>query len=384
MLNRILIAGGGKIGSLIACMLADSGDFDVVLTDIIPPSTSAQHPLRQLKILHTRKLDVNNHQALQKCLEQHQTEAIVSALPYHCNRSLAAFAHNARLYYFDLSEDTENANTIRQMADSFAPAFVPQCGLAPGFISIVANHLMTHFESIDTVKMRVGALPLHPNNALKYSLTWSTDGLINEYINPCYGLENGELVQFRPLEGYETITLDGDRYEAFNTSGGLGTLADTFVGKVNNMNYKTMRYPGHCKKMHLLLHELKLSHDRQTLKHILENALPHTLQDVVLIYVSVTGKRHGVLFEENDVRKIYPRDVAGAHWSAIQLSTAAGLCCVLDLTLQRQLRGFVSQESFQLRDVLHNRFGSYLDSDAQHAGRLNRQASQTQISHKTA
>ena len=383
-MNRILIAGGGKIGSLIACMLADSGNYDVLLADIAPLATFAQPPLRQLKNLQTSKLDVNDHHALRKCLEQHRTEAIVSALPYHCNRSLAELAHAARLYYFDLSEDTENANYIRQLADAAAPAFVPQCGLAPGFISIVANHLMTHFESVDTVKMRVGALPLHPNNALKYSLTWSTDGLINEYINPCYGLENGELVQLRPLEGYETITLDGDRYEAFNTSGGLGTLTETFVGKVNSMNYKTMRYPGHCEKMQLLLHDLKLSHDRQTLKYILENALPHTLQDVVLIYVSVTGKRHGVLFEENDVRKIYPQRITGAHWSAIQLSTAAGLCSVLDLTLQRHLRGFVTQESFILRDVLNNRFGGYFDSTSRHAGRLNRQAGQTQTNHQRA
>ena len=135
--------------------------------------------------------------------------------------------------------------------------------------------------------MRVGALPVHPSNALKYSLTWSTDGLINEYGNVCYGIENGVKTALRPLEGYETIEVDGLLYEAFNTSGGLGTLADTYAGKVQTMNYKTLRYPGHCDKIHFLMNDLKLNQQRETLKHLLENAVPKTDQDVVLIYASV-------------------------------------------------------------------------------------------------
>jgi saccharopine dehydrogenase-like NADP-dependent oxidoreductase len=236
---------------------------------------------------------------------------------------------------------------------------VPQCGLAPGFISIIANELMTHFEELDTVKLRVGALPINPSNALKYSLTWSTDGLINEYGNLCYGVENGAEIALLPLEGYETLEVDGLLYEGFNTSGGIGTLAETYRGRVKTMNYKTLRYPGHCEKVHFLMQDLKLNRDRNTLKHILENAVPKTLQDVVLIYASVTGKRQGELFEENYVKKVYPQKIAGRLWSAIQVTTASGLCAVLDLLLQapEPRRGFVTQESVTYRDFLDNRFG---------------------------
>jgi len=127
------------------------------------------------------------------------------------------------------------------------------------------------------------------------------------------------------------------------------------------MNYKTLRYPGHCEKIHFLMQDLKLNRDRETLKRILENAIPQTRQDVVLIYVSVSGTQKGHLFEENYVKKVYPQTIAGSLWSAIQVTTAAGLCAVLDLVMtDPALRGgFVTQESFALQAFLDNRFGQY-------------------------
>ena len=102
------------------------------------------------------------------------------------------------------------------------------------------------------------------------------------------------------------------------------------------MNYKTIRYPGHCEQMRLLMNDLKLNHDRATLKRILENAVPQTLQDVVIVYAAVTGKQDGELREENYVNKIYPQVIAGRLWSAIQVSTAAGITAVVDLVLEHQ------------------------------------------------
>ena len=182
-------------------------------------------------------------------------------------------------------------------------AFVPQCGLAPGFISIAANELIGHFDELRSVKLRVGALPQHPNNVLKYSLTWSTEGLINEYGNPCLAIADRRLVEAAPLEGLEEIEIDGTLYEAFNTSGGLGSLGETWGERCEQMNYKTMRYPGHCEQMRLLMNDLKLNHDRGTLKRILENAVPQTLQDVVIVYVAVAGRQEGELREENYVTR---------------------------------------------------------------------------------
>lgn len=359
--RRILILGGGKIGSLIATLLVESQDYEVHLGDVDQGRISAVKSRLDVPAFHGHVLDVMDHHRMESFLSTTPLDAVISSLPYFCNLSVGQLARAHHLHYFDLTEDVEVTRGIKALSDGARTAFVPQCGLAPGFISIVAHDLMTHFESVDIVKMRVGALPVNPSNVLKYSLTWSTDGLINEYGNTCFGIEHGEEVPLQPLEGYETIEIDGLLYEAFHTSGGLGTLADTYAGQVRTMNYKTLRYPGHCEKIHLLMNDLQLNDDRETLKRILEKAVPKTLQDVVIVYTSVTGTRQGELFEENYVKKIYPQTIGEKLWSAIQVTTAGGICSVVDLVFERPeaYHGFVTQETFPLHAVVGNRFGRY-------------------------
>jgi saccharopine dehydrogenase-like NADP-dependent oxidoreductase len=359
-MRRILMLGAGKIGSLIACLLAETSDYQLYVGDSDEEVVKRfeEFAFANLKI---HKLDATNRPALEEFMDAHVVDAVFSCLPYYCNFLVAELALKYHLHYFDLTEDVDVARYIAGISAGAQTAFAPQCGLAPGFISIIANELMSHFQQLDTVKLRVGALPINPSNALKYSLTWSTDGLINEYGNLCHGVENSVEVVLLPLEGYETIELDGLLYEGFNTSGGIGTLAETYHGKVRTLNYKTLRYPGHCEKMQFLMQDLKLNQDRDTLKWILENAVPKTHQDVVLIYASVTGKQDGELFEENYVKKFYPRKMVNRQWSAIQVTTATGLCAVADMILQSSSppKGFITQESIRYADFLENRFGQY-------------------------
>ena len=359
--QTVLVLGVGKIGSLITCLLSQSGDYQVHLGNLNVEAAEELASELNLKKVTISKLDARNHDQLESLFKQHKYNAVISSLPYYCNPLVADMAAKYSVNYFDLTEDVSVTEHVKQVSKNKDTVFMPQCGLAPGFISIAANSLIQHFDKLETVKMRVGALPVNQNNALKYSLTWSTDGLINEYGNKCYGIENGELTTLLPLEGYETITLDGVNYEAFNTSGGLGTLADTYTGKVNTMNYKTLRYPGHCKIIKLLMIDLKLNEDRETLKRVLEDAIPKTLQDVVLIYVAVTGYKGEELFDENYVKKIYPQTIGGKLWSSIQVTTAAGICGVADIVLNQpgKYRGFVTQESISLDEFTANRFGKY-------------------------
>ncbi|MGQ0812342.1 MAG: saccharopine dehydrogenase family protein [Nitrospiraceae bacterium] len=359
-MHRVMVLGAGKIGSLVACLLSDSGAYKIHLGDVTLDAPKRLVEDLALADVTPCALDVRVPEMLGEYLSTHKIDALISSLPYFCNSIVAEAAKSHGLHYFDLTEDIEIRARIKAISAGSHRAFIPQCGLAPGFISIVTNDLMTHFESLDQVKMRVGALPVNPSNALKYSLTWSTDGLINEYGNLCHGIEGGRIATLLPLEGYETIEVDGLLYEAFNTSGGLGTLADTYAGRVQTMNYKTLRYPGHCEKIQLLMKDLKLNEDRETLKRILERAIPQTLQDVVLIYASVTGKRHETLFEETYVKKIYPQSIRTRVWSAIQVTTASSLCSVVDLVLSDpdSYQGFVTQETFSLAQVLDNRFGA--------------------------
>ncbi|MEX0815447.1 MAG: saccharopine dehydrogenase C-terminal domain-containing protein, partial [Dongiaceae bacterium] len=271
----------------------------------------------------------------------------------------AAAAAAAGAHYFDLTEDVATTKAVRALAAGADTAFVPQCGLAPGFVSIVANDLARRFETLRDVHMRVGALPQFPVNGLKYNLTWSTDGLINEYCNPCEAIHEGRAVEVMPLEGLERFSLDGIDYEAFNTSGGLGTLCETLEGRVGSLNYKTVRYPGHRDIVKLLLEDLRLKERRPLLKDVLETAIPITHQDVVLIFVTVAGERDGRLTQETYAKKIYAREIDGRLVSAIQITTAAGLCAMVDLQGQGRLpaSGFVRQEQAELGDFLANRFG---------------------------
>jgi saccharopine dehydrogenase-like NADP-dependent oxidoreductase len=360
-MHKVLILGAGKIGSLICGLLAESGDYDVHVADVNASVARSVVEAHALDNLHAHGFDAGDRQALAAHLRAHPVEAVISSLPFYCNVGVAEAARAAGAHYFDLTEDVAVTRAVRQLADGADTAFVPQCGLAPGFISIAANALIAHFDELRSVKLRVGALPQHPNNVLKYSLTWSTEGLINEYGNPCEAIVNGRTTEVAPLEGLEEIEIDGTPYEAFNTSGGLGSLGDTFGQRAESMDYKTIRYPGHCSQMRLLMNDLKLNQDRATLKRVLENAVPQTLQDVVIVYVAVTGRQGGELREENYVSKIYPQMIAGRLWSAIQVTTAAGIAAVVDLVLRTpgRYRGFVRQEDFQLVDVLDNRFGHY-------------------------
>ncbi len=360
-MHKVLILGAGKIGALISGLLAESGDYEVHVADVDADVARAVVDAHKLPRLHAHGLDAQDVARLRAHLRSHPVDAVISSLPFYCNVAVAEAAREADAHYFDLTEDVAVTRAVRTLAEGAKRAFVPQCGLAPGFVSIAANALIGHFDELRSVKLRVGALPQHPNNVLKYSLTWSTEGLINEYGNPCEAIVDGRAVEVAPLEGLEEIEIDGTPYEAFNTSGGLGSLADTYGARVQSMDYKTMRYPGHCSQMRLLMNDLKLNHDRATMKRILENAVPQTLQDVVVVYVAVSGRQDGELREENYVSKIYPQVVAGRLWSAIQVTTASGIAAVVDLVLADPGRhqGFVRQEDFRLEDVLDNRFGSH-------------------------
>lgn len=350
---KITLLGAGHIGSTIARMLQNSGDYEVLVVDRDAKSLAAI----ETPGIETRVADSSDATALHAVLEAR--DAVINALPYHMAIPAAQAAKQARVHYFDLTEDVQATKSIKQLAAGSSTAFMPQCGLAPGFIGIAAHALCKRFDEVHDVKMRVGALPEFPTNALKYNLTWSVDGLINEYSHPCEAIRAGELRDIQPLEGLEHFSLDGVEYEAFNTSGGLGTLCETLAGKVRNLDYKSVRYPGHCSLMKFLLEDLALGTQQEQLKEILRSAVPTTMQDLVLVFVTVSGLRQGKLVQEAFSRKIFASRAHGKPVSAIQITTAAGICTALDLFRAKLLpqSGFISQERINLDDFLNNRYG---------------------------
>jgi len=363
-MKQIVIVGAGKIGSMIAQLLGESGDYVVTVVD---RSQAQLERLETSATINRLAVDITQGDALRNILEG--KFAVLSAAPYHATRTIAEAAKAAGAHYLDLTEDVASTRAVKQLAAGARTAFIPQCGLAPGFITIVASDLASRFEQLHDVRMRVGALPKFPSNALNYNLTWSTDGVINEYCEPCEAIVNGQRRETQPLEELEEFSLDGIRYEAFNTSGGLGTLCDTLAGKVRNLNYRTIRYPGHAAIMKALLNDLRLRDRRDLLKDILENSVPVTLQDVVIMFVTVSGMRGGQLVQETYANKIYAATSGGQVRSAIQLTTAGGICAVLDMLSAGQLpqSGLVKQEDIGLASFLANRFGRVYAMDRQAA-----------------
>ena len=328
-MKRIAVIGAGKIGSTIAELLAMSGDYVVTLID------RDQQALDRMAeeiggAVAGVALDIDAGADLAVALAGHY--AVLSAAPFHLTTKIAAAAFAAGAHYLDLTEDVASTRIVRDIARESPKAFIPQCGLAPGFVSIAAHAIASRFETLD---------------------------FINEYLQPCEAIVRGERRLMPALEECETLLIDGVAYEAFNTSGGLGSLCDTYAGRVRELNYRTMRYPGHAAIMKLLLRDLRLGEHRAMLRSILEHALPATFQDVVVISVSVIGTRDGRLMQETLGRRVDNGLVGGRPRSAIQLTTAGSICAVLDLLAAGSLpqSGFVRQEDIALESFLQNRFG---------------------------
>lgn len=356
-MHRVAIIGAGRIGASIARLLDDSGDYEILLTDQFDHALEA---IRLSERVEKRILRIGREEGLQNQLQGYQ--AVISACGYDVNPMVAEAAAATGISYFDLTEDNATTDVIKQIAQRAVAqqVFVPQCGLAPGFIGILGFHMSQQFDQLDNLKLRVGALPEFPTNNLMYNLTWSTQGLINEYCNPCHAIRAGHYVELTPLEGLETFSLDGVSYEAFNTSGGLGTLYETLQGRVSDLTYKTIRYKGHQYLMNFLINDLRLGEQRDLLKQIFEKALAVTRQDVVLIMVTATGLIDGKFTQITDSRKIYHADVGDEHWGAIQITTASALCAIVDLFFTGRLprQGYVRQEQVVFDDFINNRFAA--------------------------
>jgi saccharopine dehydrogenase-like NADP-dependent oxidoreductase len=164
-MHKVLVLGAGKIGALISGLLSESGSWEVQLADQDPAAAQGVVAAHSSPNLHGLALDARDGAALQAHLAAQPVDAVISSLPYYCNPTVAQAARRANIHYFDLTEDVEVTRDVRATAQGARTAFVPQCGLAPGFISIAAHELMTHFDEVRSVKLRVGALPQHPKTS---------------------------------------------------------------------------------------------------------------------------------------------------------------------------------------------------------------------------
>ena len=347
IIKSVFVLGLGKVGSLVATLLHETG-FEVMGVDLRDPGDP---PFR------AEKLTASGPEELKKRMKGF--DAVVSCLPYEFNIGVASVAHELGLHYFDLTEDVRTAQAIIQMSHTAGAVMAPQCGLAPGFIAIAGASLAERFDRIRSIKLRVGALPQNPTGLLGYAFNWSPEGVVNEYLNDCEVIEDGEIKWVSALEWLETIVIHGVQLEAFTTSGGLGTMCQTYKGRVENLDYKTIRYPGHSKLMNFFFHELLMRKDRRMAGEILTCAKPPVTEDVVYIHASVEGWKEGSLSRDEFVRAYYPVEIAGQKRRAISWTTAASVCALVEMVGNGSLpgRGFLKQEEILLSEFLKTRNG---------------------------
>ncbi len=344
--RTIAVLGLGKVGRLAAELLSEAG-FAVTGFDARPVE-EAPFPVRVA--------DLADAAAILEALAGH--EAVLSCLPYSFNKAVASAAHALGLHYFDLTEDVATTRHIRGL-DSAKAVMAPQCGLAPGFVAIVGAYLADGFERVRAIRMRVGALPQHPTGLLGYAFNWSPEGVVNEYLNDCEVIEEGVLKTVSAMEWLETVYIDGVRLEAFTTSGGLGTMCETYAGRVENLDYKTLRYPGHAKVMNFFFHELLMREDREAAGRVLTHAKPPVDDDVVYVHVAAEGWARGRLARQEFVRAYYPVEIGGRLRTAIAWTTAGSAAAVIEMVQSGALprQGFLKQERVPLDAFLSTRTG---------------------------
>jgi saccharopine dehydrogenase-like NADP-dependent oxidoreductase len=357
IIDTIAVVGLGKVGELVGTLLHAAG-FDVTGIDLLTPEDV---PFKVAPV------DASDPAALGATLDR--VDAVISCLPFHLNRVVAEAAAAGSLHYFDLTEDVPTTARVRELAAGVPSVVAPQCGLAPGLIAIVGSSLTAGFDDLRSIQLRVGALPQHPTGMLGYAFIWSPEGVVNEYLNDCEVLREGRRKIVPAMSEEEAVVISGTRLEAFLTSGGLGTMCETFEGRVERLDYKTLRYPGHLDLVRFFFDELLLRQRRQLAGEILVHAKPPVDDDIVYLYAAVEGRIRGELFRRQHVRRWLPRVIEGRVWRAISWTTACSACGVVELVADGVLSpsGLLRQEEIPLDALLGTKSGAHLSDQGSDA-----------------
>ncbi len=247
---RMLVLGAGLQGSACAYDLLQNPDVsEVRLADLnfdhIAPFLAPYIGNRLVPTV----LDVRDRE---RVIEQMRASKVVmSAIPYYFNESLARMAIESGAHFCDLGGNTQivlNQKAMDAEAKDKGVSVIPDCGVAPGMVNILAQYGISQFESVDEVRIYVGGLPQFPEPPLNYQIVYSLEGVLDYYTTLSWILRDGKPTQVKALSEVEPVDFPAPlgTLEAFHTAGGLSTMAGRYEGKIPTMEYKTLRYPGHA------------------------------------------------------------------------------------------------------------------------------------------
>jgi len=305
---KFLVLGAGKMGYAVAYDLIRGAKVEkVVVAD-----ASTENLKELVKRLSDDKiipveLDVTNHDELAQLMGE--IDVAVSCITYKHNYELAKIALATKTHFIDLGGNEEivaKEFALDELAKEQGVTIIPDLGLAPGMVSLLAVSAAESLDEIYDIRLRVGGLPANPDECfMDYCQVFSIDGLINEYNEDCTVIRDGKIFSVPSLSDNESIEFPRPfgTMEAFNTSGGISTLPQSYLGRVQHLDYKTIRYPGHCDIMHTLKDMGMMSKEpmetasgsqvpRDLLFKILSDKLPKDEPDVVLVRVMVSGLKN--------------------------------------------------------------------------------------------
>jgi lysine 6-dehydrogenase len=247
---RFLVIGAGMQGSACAFdLLSQPGDRSVVLADRDLGRVPAFLGRWKGGPLELLPLDVRDSQALEAAIRR--ADAVLSAAPYHFNAELARVAVKAGVHYADLGGNTEVVFAQKRLdaeAKRSGITVVPDCGVAPGMVNVLAAEGIRRLDETESVKIFVGGLPQRPEPPLNYMVVYSLEGVLDYYTSPGWVLRDGKRTQVEALSEIEHVVFPSPvgKLEAFHTAGGISTMPFTYEGRIRTMEYKTLRYPGHA------------------------------------------------------------------------------------------------------------------------------------------
>ena len=290
---KILVLGSGMMGRAIAYDLCHFSNFDnITMVD------KDRKTLRSAEKFLDRKsinFDILNVKKLKKVKRYFKDfDIAISAIPYTFNYDLANIAIDTKTHFLDLggnNDIVEKEKNLHRKAKKNSVTIIPDCGLAPGLVSIITKDIVEQMDKVESVKLRAGGLPQDPKPPFNYQIVFSPNGLINEYVEDAMILDNKKIIKRESMTDVETIAFPEPfgNMEAFLTSGGCSTLPRSYKNKIGYLDYKTIRYPGHCEKFKPFL-DLGLAEEKTT-KIIGEKIVPRDLFiSLLLKKIPTTGK----------------------------------------------------------------------------------------------
>jgi len=302
---KILVLGAGRMGLGAAFDLARQPDVDTVTVADVDIS-KAQDVARRINSpkVKARHLDVSfGEEGVAQEMRGHASA--ISCVNYWYNEMLARAAIAAGTNFCDLGGNNAVVDAELALDNRARDAginVIPDCGLAPGMVAVLVAHGAQRFSKLDEIHIRVGGLPQNPKPPLDYQMVFSVEGLINEYIEQARVIRGGKIVEVESMTEIESLEFPSPfgTMEAFQTSGGTSTLPESFLGKVQELDYKTIRYVGHCAKFKTMI-DLGLCKSepidvdgsavkpRRLLGELLVRNLPHDEPDYVLVRVEFRG-----------------------------------------------------------------------------------------------